>query len=313
MAKRAISEYFDAGALAALRSLPLRSRRAVTGTLAGIHPSPQHGASTDFAEHRPYTPGDDLRHFDWKVFARTDKLYVKRYHQETSLQLELILDASPSMAFSAEGPDGWRKFDHAVSLAAALSYLALGQQDRVGMTILTPEGETTVRALTGLDHWRALLEAAGAAAPQAVTRAPQRSLERAVARAVAGMGAHNLVVWITDGLDEPDRIEAALGRIRGRRQDAVLVQVLDPAERRFPFDAPAVFHGLEGEGRLAVEPRALRDAYLEQLAAHQRRLRRAARGFAFDHWELETAENLAGPLRSLLARRDAAIRKRAAR
>ena len=181
-------EHLDPAVLAKIASLELRARMVVEGFITGLHASPYQGYSVEFAQHRPYVPGDEIKHVDWKVFARTDKFYLKQYQEETNLTAQIVLDASESMSFgSRAGASEWNKFEYARSAAASLGYLALQQQDSVGLTIFSSGVDQNLRPSNSPVHWRALLAAMdrssdgakteiGAVLEEVAERMPRRGL-----------------------------------------------------------------------------------------------------------------------------------------
>lgn len=328
--------YLHPHTLAAVGSVELRARMAVEGLMTGMHRSPMQGFSVEFAQHRPYTPGDEPRFIDWKVYAKTDKLYLKQYQKETNLDLVVLVDMSGSMAYGSDearqsqsraarehdgGPvRSWTKFDHAATVAAAMSYLALRQQDRVGLYLFDEKIEQATRLSNARDHWRAIAETLGGAdvhatdapANHSIFDSEQEGLSRQhIARVfdsvVAKLTQRSLIVIVSDLFDEPALLEKALARFQHRRHDVILLQTLDPAELQFPFRSPTDFIGLEGEGRLPLDPAALREAYLEAINGHLREVERIARGFRFDHMLLNTSQPLGPPLSHFLANRAARI------
>ena len=324
----------DPRTLAAIHSLELRARMIVEGLMTGMHRSPFQGVSVEFAQHRQYTPGDDIRHLDWKVYGRTDKLYLKQYQKETNLDLVILVDASGSMGYSSglsasgAGPDKqpWRKFDHAASLAAAMSYMALKQQDRVGLLVFSEKIVNGTRTSSTSEHWRAVLDTLSNTTPMVTTSdaavkqagggpTPEDPTSRAtnMARAfdevLAKLTQRSLIVLISDLFDSPEALENSLARIRHRRHDLIILQTLDHAEIEFPFRDSSEFIGLESEGRLALDPAAIRDAYLEAFNEHQNKVKEVGRRFNFDHLVLDTSQQLGAPLSHFLARRAAMIGK----
>ncbi|MCC6581628.1 MAG: DUF58 domain-containing protein [Phycisphaeraceae bacterium] len=300
----AAASYLDPATLAAISSLEVRARLIVEGLMTGMHRSPYHGFSVEFAEHRQYAPGDDIRHLDWKVFGRTDKLYLKQYQQETNLDLLLLVDASGSMAYSSQTNPAWRKYDHAASLAASLAYLALQQQDRVGLILFDDHMHHATRLSNTHEHWRSVVEAlAGASLVADEAGGKSTSIGRLFDELLAKRHQRSLIVLVSDLFDDPAALERALARIQHRRHDLILVQTLDPAERTFPFRSPADFVGLEGEGVLGLDPPAVRRAYLNAFHEHQRQVDQIARRFQFDHLVLDTGESLGPALSHFLARR----------
>jgi uncharacterized protein (DUF58 family) len=308
--------YLDSQTLAAIGSLELRARMIVEGMMTGMHRSPYQGFSVEFAQHRQYAPGDDIRHLDWKVFGRTDKLYLKQYRKETNLDLVMLVDHSGSMAYgsgvrgrgSGVSLPGWRKYDHAATIAAAMSYLALQQQDRVGLLLFADRIAGATRMSNSHDHWRSMVELLAASAPgpqQIETDTQPTDLGRVFDEALARINRRSILVLISDLFDDPAALERGLARLHHRRHDVIVLQTLDPAELQFPFRAPSDFNGLEGEGRIGLDPAALRKAYLQIMRDHLERIEQIARRFRFDYLLLDTSKPPGPALSQFLARRAA--------
>jgi uncharacterized protein (DUF58 family) len=309
--------YLAPESLVQLSPFELRARMIVEGVMSGMHRSPYQGMAVEFAEHRQYVAGDDLKHLDWKVYGRSDKLYVKQYQQETNLDVILLVDASASMAFGTLGVKKgwggtsashehrvWTKFDHATAISVALAYLCLHQQDRVGVVVFADEIRTLVNRSSARGQWRRIVNCLSG---EPVDR-PTNFVK--VADQVLGKISNRaLFVIISDLFDDPEAIRAALARFRYRRHDVILLQTLDRQEMEFDLTQPAPFLGLEGEGRLRVDPRALRQAYLQSIRRHVDTVSKAALGFGFDHHRLNTHESVGPPLAFLLARRGAQIKR----
>ncbi len=301
----------DGRVLARVGSLELRARRVMEGLLSGMHRSPYQGASIEFAQHRPYTVGDDIRHVDWKVMARRDKVYVKQYQVETNLQLQIAVDFSRSMRFSSiKGTDGqpWSKLDHAMVAAVALAYVSGMQSDSAGVWGLGL-GAGPVQQLARLSaqpgHWRQVAEVLEATvAKQSDVATP--SLAAGIEGLANTLARRSVVVILSDGFDDLAAVERALGHLRFRRHDVVLLQVMDPAELTFPFDRSTQFVGLETGDKVLVEPRDLKRAYLEQVAAFTGSLKRLLRGLGGDYSLLDTSGAVDVQLARLLAERMAA-------
>lgn len=337
----AATNYLDPKTLASIGALDLRARMIVEGVMTGMHRSPFQGFSVEFAQHRQYTPGDDIRHLDWKIFGRTDKLYLKQYQQETNLDLLLLVDVSGSMSYTSQpatkatssqpARQAWRKFDHAASLAAAMAYLALGQQDRVGLMMFSSSMRSATRLSNTHDHWRGIVEAlataklstqtdgdAASTSPNTSTSesAPNQTLQATAARTdlgrvfdevLAKLTRRSILVLISDLFDDTQALATAMARAHHRGHDLIILQTLDPAERTFTFRGPSEFVGMEGESRIQLDPEAMRAMYLEAFNAHQREVEEAARRFHFDHLALDTSASLGPPLSHFLARRGAMI------
>ncbi len=313
--------YLDPHTLMAVGSLELRARLIVEGLLAGMHRSPFQGSSLEFAQHRPYTPGDDLRHLDWKVFGRSDKLYIKQYQKETNLDLVVLVDVSGSMAFGSTqtpppNPTPWTKYDLGASLAAAFAYLALRQQDRVGLALFADTVLTTTRMSSAQDHWQSLVDTLVSQSAQLIGETQPHTaqgrptdLERIFQQVLAKLTQRSLIVLISDLFDDIEALERGLARVRFSGHDLIMMQILDPAERAFPWRKPVRFLGLEGERMIGLDPLALREAYLAQLREHLRHIEQAGRRFRFDHLLLDSSQPLRAPLMRFLAYRATVARK----
>ncbi len=286
--------------------------------MQGMHRSPMQGVSVEFAQHRQYAPGDDTRFLDWKVYGKTDKLYLKQYQKETNLDLAVLVDLSGSMAYAS---NGWRKFDHAACLAAAMGYLAIKQQDRVSLSLFDDQLRQATRLSNRQGHWRTLVEALSTAelsdpsqAAQGLAHSaenvPHRTDLAAVFDAVvAKLNQRSLIVLISDLFDDPAALERGLARLHFRRHDLIVLQVLDPAELTFPFRSPSEFIGMEAEGRLQLDPAALRSGYLAALQQHLGAIEQITRKYRFDYLLVNTAEPLGPPLSHFMAQRAAGIAK----
>lgn len=309
------SLYLHPQTLARLKSFELRAKMIVEGVMSGRHRSPYHGFSVEFAQHRPYSPGDDLRHLDWKVFGRTDKLHLKQYQQETNLDLVCLVDASGSMNFgtrafkeasgvgvekSVDGRSEWTKFDHATALAAAISYITLQQNDRVGLGVFGAELMAIINRSSQRGTWRKIVETL---AMHPVDQ--QTDLSRVVDQVLGQLNHRCLIVLISDLLTDPDVIRAAFARIRHRGHDLIVFQMVDQAERTLALDDLVIFDGLEGEESVRADPADIRDAYTEAFDAHIARIRKEATAFGFDHSVVSTHDWLGPPLAAFIARRQA--------
>jgi uncharacterized protein (DUF58 family) len=292
----------------------------VEGVMSGAHRSPYQGFSVEFAQHRPYVPGDDLRHLDWKVFGRSDKLYLKQYEQETNLDLVLLVDASGSMNYgsrdfasasgtgakaSLDGRSNWTKYDHATAAAAAMSYIALRQGDRVGLGVYADGLLNMVERASASGQWRRIV---GALATHPVER--ESDTGRTIDQALAKLTNRCLIVFISDFFEDPERLRGALARVRHRRHDAILFQTLDKQETEFNLDETAPFEGLEGEGRLRLDPRSIRNEYLAAFERHRTAVEKNARGFGFDYKRVGTHDWLGPPIASFLAKRNSLLKRR---
>jgi len=275
----------------------LRARLIVEGYVSGVHRSPYQGFSIEFAEHREYAPGDDLRYVDWKVFGRTDKVYLKQFEEETNQICNVLLDTSESMRYRSEGAP-MSKLEYAQCAAAALVYLILQQQDSAGLVTFDREIRAVVRPSSNPSHLQELLHVIGESVPERKTDTGPIFHDLA-----ERFRKRSLVVILSDLFDDVDSMMAGLNHFRHRRHDVILFHVLDPAELEFPFRDTTRFRGLEELPAVVAEPRALRQAYLAQFREYQRRLERGCRRHRIDYVLMRTDRPLELVLSSYLASR----------
>ena len=297
--------HLDPRTLAKISSLELRARAVVEGLMSGSHRSPYQGVSVEFAQHRPYTAGDDIRHVDWKVLAKSDKVYLKQYQQETNQQLILVVDASESMGFGSIKTDGgaWTKYDHATSIAASLAYLATHQADSVGLAIFDQQLSRYFKPSSNPTQWKLV-----ATELQQVPRWNKTGIGRVLDQIAEKVTHRSVIVLLSDCFDDLDTIKKGLRHLRYRKHEVVILQTLDVQEIDFPFEDVTLFKGLEEAGQLITEPRALRDGYLEQFRLHTDALKKICRGLNIDHATFNTAEPLDVSLSQFLADRSATTR-----
>lgn len=295
-------KYLDPKVLAKISGLELRARLLVEGYFTGMHRSPYRGASVEFADHRQYVQGDDLRHIDWKVFGRTDKFYLKEYEQETNLTCMLVVDASESMAYRSESAP-MSKHEYATSLAAALAYLALRQRDSVGLALFNEKVTRYLRPSNHPAQWKTLIHELLAGT------GPGKTSIRAVLDDLAERLAHrSLVVIISDMFDDPRRALKGLRHLQYRRHECIVFNVWDPEELSFPFTGPTRFEGLEDRGTLLTDPRWVRARYLEQVERFTDTLRGGCRQMQIDYERFDTSSALDTAISAYLATRSAHIR-----
>ena len=298
-------KYLDPRALARVKNLELRTRQVVEGLQSGRHRSPHQGSSVEFAQHRQYTQGDDVRHIDWKVFGRSDKLYIKQFQEETQLQIMLVVDASESMAFGSvkgEGASTWTKYDYATTIAATLAYMALAQSDAVGLAIFDQTLARYFRPSATSGQWRTVINEL-----QAVPRWNKTGTGRILEQLASKIGRRSLVIILSDFFDDLSGLKRGLRALRFRRHDVICAQILDPQEIEFPFEQITMFKGLEEMGELLTEPRALREGYLRVLAEVTDQLKRICRTVDVDFARFNSGEPLDVPLSTFLAQRAAML------
>jgi uncharacterized protein (DUF58 family) len=255
----------DARTLARLKPLAIRARQVVDGLLTGLHKSPHHGSSIEFSEHKDYSPGDEIRHIDWKAYGRLDRYYVKRFEHESNLRATFVVDGSASMGY---GSMGTSKFTYASVLAASLAYLLVHQQDAVGAVVFAGGELHQLPARARMTHLMRLCGALESTAPEGGT-----ALREALTRTSEQATKRGLVFVLSDffvDLEEPFRV---LSRIVSRGHQVAVLQVVDGDEIEFPFEQMTLFEGMETSERLLVEPRLIRERYLQRFQAHQADLR----------------------------------------
>jgi uncharacterized protein (DUF58 family) len=298
--------YFDPRVLARVGALELRARLIVEGLMTGMHRSPYQGVSVEFAQHRPYAPGDDIRHVDWKVLAKTDRIYLKQYQEETNLQLVLVVDASQSMTYSSmRFADGaaWSKYDHATAIAATLAYLCIGQQDAVGLAIFDQELRRHLKPSNLPGQWKQIVQEL-----MQGNRKEKTGIGRILEQLAEKITHRSLLVIVSDFFDDLAALQRGLRHLRHRKHEVIALQVLDPAELSFPFDDPTLFEGLEATGSLLTDPISLRRSYLDNLNRATTDLRKSCRGLNIDFRQMSSGEALDVALAGFLATRAASMR-----
>ena len=295
-------KYLDPKVLAKIGGLELRARLLVEGYFTGMHRSPYRGASVEFADHRQYVQGDDLRHLDWKVYGRTDKFYLKEYEQETNLTCVLVVDGSESMRYRSDNAP-MSKHEYATSLAAALAYLALRQRDSVGLALFDEKVTKYLRPSNHPAQWKMLIQELLAA-----TGPGKTSIGTVLDDLAERMAQRSLVVVISDMFDDPRKTLKGLRHLQYRQHETIVFNVWDPAEITFPFAGPTRFEGLEGTGTLLTDPRWLRARYLEQVDRFIETLRGGCRQMRIDYERFDTSAALDTAISAYLATRSAHIR-----
>ena len=287
--------YLDPLTLAKVRSLELQARLIVEGYLSGMHKSPYHGFSVEFAQHREYVPGDDIKHVDWKVYGRTGRFFLKQYEEETNLALWLLLDTSESMQYRSGEVS---KYDYACMTAAALAYLTLTQQDSVGLVTFDSQVRQVLKPSSQRAHLKEIVRLMNRGAT-----AEKTGLAPVFHEMAERINRKAIVVVLSDLFDDVPAVLAGLKHLRYRRHEVAVFHVLDGAELDFPFQEATLFRGLEQLPELLTDPRALRDGYLEQVTGFVSELRRGCREQNMDYVQLRTDTNLGVALSSYLAHR----------
>lgn len=289
---------FDPSELARYGGLTLVARKVVEGYLAGIHRSPFKGFSVEFAEHRQYAPGDEPRRLDWRLLARSDRLYVKEYEEETNLKAYIVVDASGSMAY--RGGQKRSKFEYAQQVAASLAYLMLAQLDAVGLITHDMKVRRLIPPKASSKHLLTLLTTLEQTSPGGETQLSS-VWESIAARHLKRRG---LVILLSDCFDDAASLSMALQHLRYKHHEVMLFHILAPEEIEFPFRNPTKFRDLEQRGReVTSDTRRLREEYLRNFEAWRQRIRRRAEDLQVDYVLLKTDEPVDRALGGYLARR----------
>lgn len=274
---------------------PLIAKLVVEGFVNGLHKSPFHGFSVEFADHREYVPGDDLKYMDWQVFARTDRYYVKRFEEETNLRCHILLDRSASMGFDT-GP--FTKWNYGCFLATCLAYLMIKQQDAVGLALFGAKPGFILPPRARISHLRQMIRVITANPPEGKTHVA--SSLRTMLRSLKRRG---LIVLISDLIDDPDQILTAIRLLGSHGHDVVVFQIRDATEIEFPFDGATLFRDMETGEELEVDPSSVREFYMQNLADESELLRRGLLEAGIDYVPLNTHEPYDTALSAYLRRR----------
>ena len=294
------AKYFRPEVLSRISRLELRARHVVEGFVSGLHASPYKGFSIEFANHRQYVPGDDIRHIDWRVYAKTDRFFIKEYEEETNMRVHLLLDCSGSMAYP-EHPQSNRmtKWEYAATAAASLAYLLNRQQDAVGLTLFDHDVRASVPPSTNRANLRTLIDAIERATPDEGTDV------REVFHRLAGrVPRRGMVVILSDLLASYDDIIAGLQRLRFGGHDVLVLHVLDHDELDFPFSDRTLFEGMEdADLEILADPQTLRSSYLAAINEFIGKIRAACLNQRVDYALIDTTEGLDVALTRFLAMR----------
>jgi uncharacterized protein (DUF58 family) len=286
-------------AMEGLGRLELHARQIVEGLMAGLHRSPFKGFSVEFAEHRQYGPGDEIRHIDWRTYGKTDRYYVKEYEEETNLRAEFVVDTSRSMAYAGGGGALGSKLDCARRLAASLAYLLIGQRDAVGLVTSHTDPRALIPPRAAPGQFAVVCRALEQAGCEG-----ERPLSDVLATLAPRIRRRGMVVILSDAFDAIEPLRRGLQQLRHGRHEVVLFQVLAPDEETLPFRRPSRFRDLEAPERSRpIDPQAWRAAYLERFHAHNRALADACREAGADYHRVSTAADTGRVLLDYLASR----------
>ena len=303
MADTQTPNYLSPETLDKIKRLEVRARAVVEGFITGQHRSPYNGFAVEFAAHREYAAGDDLRHIDWKVWSKTDRLYIKEYEEETNLKCHLLVDCSKSMRYGEE--TGWSKFDYASTAAASVGYLMQQQQDSVGLVTFSNQIDKTLKSSSHPSHLKMLLHELEQTTPDNQTDINDPFL--ALASQIRNRG---MICLFSDLFLDPEQLGKSLNQFRLRRHEVIVFHVMHHDELEFPFQENTLFKGMEVDRQLHTEPRALRKSYMAAVEKYMKRVKQVCAAAGIDHVLLDTSQPLGGVLSSYLAFRAKSRTKR---
>ena len=287
--------FLDPTAIARISRLDLRARQVVEGFITGMHKSPFFGHSVEFVQHRDYVAGDDIRHLDWKVLAKTDRYYIKQFEAETNLRCTLVVDVSESMRY---GRGAMTKYEYACTIAACLAYLLLRQQDSAGLVTFDEDVRQILPARSAQNHLDAIIKAMDVSRPREKT-----DMERIFRRVAESTPSRGMIVVISDFLADREPIFKGMEMLRHRKHDVLAFHVLDDDELEFNFAGTTRFEGMEEMPNLICDPRALREGYLEALDEYLVEIRRGLTRIGVDYAQVRTSDYLDAVLTKFLSRR----------
>jgi len=288
-------KYLHPEAIKRISRLELRARHIVEGFLAGMHRSPYFGQSVEFLQHREYAKGDDLRHVDWKVWARQDRLYIKQYEEETNLRCTLMVDASNSMDY---GSGDFTKFEYASTIVSCLAYLILKQQDAVGSVVFDEKIRTKIPPRSKRNHIMSIVNSLNQTSPAAKTNL--FDIMHSVAETYPKRG---MMILVSDFFSDPEQTLRGLRLLHQRGHDVMVFHILDDDELDFPFTGPTRFDGLETETHLNCNPRALRDNYMKAMEEFIQTMRRGCARNTIDYALVRTSDPFDAVLANYLSNR----------
>ncbi len=296
MAERTL-EYLDPEDLEQISNLNLFARLVMEGFASGLHESPHKGFSVEFKKHRPYVPGDDIRHLDWKIFGRTDRYYIREYEEETDLRATILLDASGSMAYDGEGIS---KLEYGKRLAACMVYLLLQQQESVGLVTFDEHERTHIPPRSGVAHMKPLIEEIQNTEPGGET-----GLGQVFHDLVPKINQRGLLILISDLFDDQEELRSGLSHFRHEGHEIITFQVMDRDELEFPFDRWTKFENLENpDHEEMVDPSHLKARYLERLEQFLEDVKEACHRHQIDRIRMVTDEPYSKALANYLALRE---------
>jgi uncharacterized protein (DUF58 family) len=286
----------DPSVIAKLKTLEIKARTVVEGFMVGFHKSPYHGFSVEFSQHRPYMQGDSIKNLDWKVFAKSERYYIKQYEEETNLLAHIILDSSKSMDYKYDAE--MTKFEYAKILAASFSYLLLKQQDAVGLAIYSDELKSYLRPKSKRTYLRQILTEIEKTQPKSTTKTSQ-SID-AIAENIKARG---LVIVISDFLDDVGEILSSLKKFYYKKNEVIVFHVLDPIEKNFGFNKDSIFIDMETKEELSTQPIQIQKAYSDAMIEYLSSLKNGCEKYGFDYNLVDTTTSFDSALMSFFKKR----------
>lgn len=291
---------FDPVTLSKIANMELRARLVVDGALSGIHKSPYKGSSIEFLEHKEYSPGNEIKHIDWKVLAKTDKYYVKQFEEETNLKCFVFLDTSGSMGYKSTGVS---KFEYAATLAASLSYLLLKQSDLVGFVSFSDRILQYIPPRSRLTHLHAILNVLAESKTTGKSNAGVILNEF-----IEKIGRRSLIIIISDFFDDTKKIVRQLKYFQFKKNEIILFQILDPYELTFPFETITFFESMEDDRRILADPKSIKNRYLSEINHFLETFKQSCFENQIDYWLINSSTPLDQALIKFLARRESSLR-----
>jgi len=289
-------KYLDPAVLNEIRHLEVTARNVVEGFISGLHKSPYKGFSVEFAQHREYVPGDDLRYLDWKAYAKSDKYYIKEYEEETNFRAVIVLDTSESMRYKSG--ENMSKLDYGRYMAASLAYLVQRQSDAAGLGLFDEKLYDFVQPATSHASLMRMLASMHDRKPEKKT-----DIGEVLTDVAQRSGRRSLIILISDLFDKVDHLRKGLEHLAARKHNIIVFNLMDHQEREFTFDRLTQFLGMEGYPDLLVDPKALRKAYMEEVAMFTAEARRACLRSRADFQPIDTQTPLGVVLQAYLAKR----------
>lgn len=291
---------FDPITLSKIANMELRARLVIDGVLSGIHKSPYKGSSIEFLEHKEYSPGNEIKHIDWKVHARTDKYYIKQFEEETNLKCYIFLDTSGSMGYKSTGIS---KFEYATTLTASLAYLLLKQSDMAGLISFSDKVQQFIPPRSRLTHLHILLNAL-----TKLKTAGKSNISNVLKEFIEKIGRRSLIIIISDFFDDTEKIIHQLKYFQFKKNEVILFHILDPYELTFPFETITFFESMEDDRRILAEPKSIKDLYISKINRFIEQFKQVCFENQIDYWLIDSSTPLDQALIKFLTRRESTLR-----